>query len=340
MACEIVRNQQVNGQSTYKRAAPIWHAQSVEPPRIHMVIAGLDYKYTRRPLTCTSAAKSVEELARQCGVQWLIPLYEEDCTKEAVLRAVKQLASKCGPNDFFIFYFAGHGSGAEDFGGTSHAFVLLDKHGEVSASTLLPGDELTGTVQQCAKKDTRILFLVDTCFSGPLVDLSKEGWGGRHAVSVTGTQDPNTSEEDRGAICSHALLLAIDKLSKVGRDNYSAGMLFNAILHENDLVFDSKQDLVIQSAPSFSPDALAWPLVPTLGYQAPLSRCAGPGGLRNDLVRGAVSPALLQHVRQESLNIPVSIEEYVALVMGQDMFHLKPCRACNAGCATGTCIVQ
>mmetsp|Transcript_52080 Transcript_52080/g.149323 ORF Transcript_52080/g.149323 Transcript_52080/m.149323 type:complete len:271 (+) Transcript_52080:2-814(+) len=270
-----------------------------------------------------------------------MPLYNEECTRDAVLRAARQMASKCGEEDVFVFYFAGHGTAAEDAGADSNSFVLVDKNGQVSASTLLSGDELLSEVFQVLPQHTRVLLLTDTAFHDVLLDLNLGSAVDRQVLSITGTQDQGCPEEDRGTIFTHTLLLAIDKLSKVGRDNYSVGMMFNAALHENDLVFSSKQDLTIQSAPGFSPDAMAWPLVPPLGYQAPLSRCAGPGGIRSDSARGVLSAALLPHVRQEALNLPVSIEEYVGLVMGQSLFKYKPCRACNAGLtAANACALQ
>jgi len=48
---------------------------------------------------------------------------------------------------------------------------------------------------------------------------------------------------------------------------------------------------------------------------------------------------MLQHVRQEKLNLPVSIEEYVSSVQGQNLFQAKPCRAC-AAVGGGSCVMQ
>lgn len=339
-AAAKIRNQQVNGQTNYRRAAPIFHQ---EDHRMHMLIVALDYKHTGRPLTCTIAARNVEELARQCGVQWIVPIYDDECTRDAVLGAVRQMTSKCGPDDVFIFYFAGHGTHREDATGQAteeETFVLVDRNGQVSASTLLRGDDLASAILEGCKHETRILILTDTTFSGTIMDLGRGAWTGRQATLLSGTQDARCTEEDRGAIFTHAVLLAIDKLSKVGRENYSVGMLYNAALHEGDIVFSGKQDIIIQAAPRFSADQLAWPLVPPDGYQAPLSRCARPGGIRSDAAKLGVSPVLLQHVRQEALNVPVSIEEYVSYVQGHSLFQLKPCRACSAGYSGSQCTVQ
>jgi len=284
-----VYNHQVNGQTNYKRCAPIFHR---EDHKMHMLIVALDYKRTGRPLDCVTHARSVEELARQCGVQVLVPMYDTQCTKEAVLSAIKVMGAKCGPDDFLVVYFAGHGAsgvgggaslpGAEDDPRADEAVVLVDKGGHVSAETALRCDVLADAVLRSVQPETRILLLQDCSHPGAVLDLSRNPrWAGRQATLIAGMSSVKEAEDpSRHGLFTHALLLAIDKLSKVGRDNYSVGMLYNAALYENELVLDGKQDFVIQTSPGFSTDAMAWPLVPPVGYQAPLSRIAGPAGVR------------------------------------------------------------
>jgi len=309
---------------------------------LHVLIVALDYARTNRPVTYTTTARNVEELARQCGVHWLTTLYDEDATRSALSAALKQMTARCGPDDVFVFYFAGHGAVSGDTPDSGDAFVLVDQNGKVSAKTLVPSDEVARAVLEGCHPDTRVVFLVDTCYNSSILDLGREGWDRRQAVLIAGTLDERCSseQEDSGGIFSHILLLAIDKLSKVGRENYSAGMLFNAALHENDLVFRSKQDLTIQTPARFLSDAMAWPLVPPAGYQAPLNRCATATGLRSDSAALGVPSVMLQFVRKESLNVPVSVEEYVSQVQGASLFGLKGNRACQAGCSTGDCTVQ
>lgn len=331
-----VHNRQVNGQSNYKRAAPVFHN---EDHRMHMLVVAMNYDCTSRPLTNSTDAKNVEELARQCGVQSLQAFYNEQCTKDVVLGALRQLASECGPDDYLICYLAGHGTDLSDArgreaDGQQEAFVCVNRRGQVSPETVISDSEFCEQVLPLLHADTRILILTDCQHPGTILDLSRPAWEGRQAISIAGCQDGEYSEANsRSGIFTHSLLLAIDKLSKVGRDNYSVGMLFNAALHEDEIVFDGKQDVVLQAAPKFTTDAMAWPLVPPIGYQAPLSRCADPGAR-------SVSPSVLQHVARDALNVPVSIEEYVNYVQGGALFQIKPCRACTAGCSAGQCLVQ
>lgn len=333
-----VTNHQVNGQANFTRAAPMFHYE--QDHRMHMLLVAVDYENTGRPLTCTTDARNVEELAKYCRMQTLVALYSEQCIKEDVLAAIRQIGSKCGPDDYFVFYFAGHGTNLADALGDEgksqeEAFVFVNRKGQVSSDTLLSDEELCCEIISSLPVEARILIIADCCHSTPIVNLNRTRWEGRHVICITGCQFESVS----GGILTHSMLLAIDKLSKVGRDNYSVGMLFNAALHEDELVFGSKQDLHIQTSPNFSTCAMAWPLVPPVGYQAPLSRCAAAGSIRSRAAEEWISPELLQYVTPEALNAPVSVEEYISYVQGGGAMF-KPCRACSAGCSSGQCSIQ
>jgi len=232
-------------------------------------------------------------------------------------------------------YFEGHATALSDpdrQGLHDEALVLVDPNGKASPATLFLEEEFTSLVLENFKPQTRVIVLTDAGHEVAVLDLSQERWKARQIVSISAIEAVRSSGEDcRRGIFVHALLLAIDKLSKVGRDNYSVGMLFNAWLLEDELVFRGLQEIEIQAPSDFSPDAMAWPLVPPAGYQAPLSRCTGPGGILSNASMFGISSALLRHVVQEALNAPVSIEEYLSHVQGLSSFGFKPCRACSAG---------
>lgn len=333
-----VQNRQVNGQANYKRAAPIFNS---EDHKMHMLIAAMDYKRTGRVLTSTVDARSMEELARQCNVNSLLALYEEECNKESVLAAIREIGSKCGPDDFFIFYYAGYGSGLDEES-AEQSFVFVDRRTrQTTQETLLSSDDFCRTVVSSCHMETRILIMTDLCHHRSIVNLDLDDWTGRQVVSLSGSQDAQGMDDtSRCGIFTHSLLLGVDKLSKVGRDNYSVGMLFNAMLDENQNIFSGKQDITIQTPVHFTPDLMAWPLVSQRIYQAPLSRCAGPGGILRNAPLVGISPQMLPHVIQEALNVPVSVEEYIQHVQGQSGMFFKPCRGCAAGGAAAGCVVQ
>eukprot|EP00440_Ansanella_granifera_P050321 gb/GFBE01054539.1/.p1 GENE.gb/GFBE01054539.1/~~gb/GFBE01054539.1/.p1 ORF type:complete len:344 (+),score=66.70 gb/GFBE01054539.1/:1-1032(+) len=336
------RNRQVNGQSNYKRAAPIFHQ---EDHRIHLLIVALDYVTSPQRLQSTTDAKHIEDLARQCGVHSVVTLYNNQCTKDAVRRAIKSAGSACGVNDYFVFYYAGHATVLRDpdqAGGNDEAFVLVDPSGKASPASLLLDEDFSTIILDNFKAETRIIILTDCGHEVPVVNVTSNRWLGRQVCVISGLEElpPEKGEPSKRGIVTHALMLAIDKLSKVGRDNYSVGMLFNALLLEDELVFRCIQDIELQTTPDMTPDAMAWPLIPPAGYQAPLSRCAGPGGVLSNASMFGVSNVLLRLVVQEALNNPVSIEEYLHTVTGASIFQFKACRACTAGYPPASCAVQ
>ncbi|CAJ1435147.1 unnamed protein product [Effrenium voratum] len=105
------RNGQVNGLSNYKRAAPIFHR---EDHRIYLIILALDYANSPQRLPSVTNAKHIEELAKECGVHDVLTLYNHQCTKDAVRRALKNAGSRCDVNDYFILYFEGHATVLSD----------------------------------------------------------------------------------------------------------------------------------------------------------------------------------------------------------------------------------
>ncbi|CAE7199061.1 unnamed protein product [Symbiodinium natans] len=233
-----------------------------------MLILALDYANSKQRLPSVSDAKHVEELAKQCGVHEVLTLYDSQCTKDAVRRAIRSAGSRCDVNDYFVMYFEGHATVLSDpdrQGLQDEAFVLVDPNGKASPATLFLEEEFTTLVLENFKPQTRVIVMTDAGHEVSVVDLSQERWKARQIVSISAiqaTRSRSTGEDTRRGIFVHALLLAIDKLSKVGRDNYSVGMLFNAWLLEDELVFRGLQELEIQSPSDFSPDAMAWPLVP------------------------------------------------------------------------------
>jgi len=345
----FVLNELVNGQANFDKAAPVFLHE--EDHQAHMLLVAMDYSHTNRPLTCSIDARNMEELGEQSCVRTLSAIYNEQCTKEAVLQAIRTVGSKCRPDDFFVIYFAGHGAnmsdaasegGDETKGPHDEALMCVNNMGGVSPQTLLSSSELCAEVLGTVPPETRTLFLADCCHYASVVDLSGPQWEGRQAIAISGCQDLQChSDNIWGGLLTHSLLLAVEKLSRVGRDHYSVGMLFNAALLEDEAVFGGRQDLYIQTAPGMGTDSIAWPFVPPPGYQAPFSRCATPFCFDHQAAAPLISPDLVNITALDALNVPVSIEEYISQVQGgAGLMTSKPCRACRAGCSTGQCSVQ
>jgi hypothetical protein len=243
-----------------------------------MIILALDYKMTENPLTCTIDGRNVEALARECGVQDLTVLTDEQCTVENVKRTVEEVASRCDDDDMFIFYYSGHGTNLKDQSGDEadgqdEAFCFVDEQGQISYETCYTDDDFSDLLLDNLHPETRVLILTDCCHSGTIADLSKGDWASRHAISMTGCADNQTSGDiGKGGIFTHSMLMATQKLQQEGEEEYSVGRMYNETLERDEEVFDSAQDIAIQCSPGLSADQMVWPLIPERPYQAPLAK--------------------------------------------------------------------
>lgn len=273
-----VANQPVKADANYERPA--------SDGDVHLLIMALDYKQTDNPLTCSMDGRNMEVLAQACGVSDMVVMYNEQCTKEAVLQAISEVGSRVTEDDYFIIYYSGHGTSINDEDGDEddgkdEAFCFVDANGQISMDTLLTDDDFAEAV--CDATDdspsARILILTDCCHSGTIADLDKDCWAEREAISITGCLDSETSGDmGKGGIFTHSLLLAVDQLSEAEQEEYSIGMVYNACLENDNKIFNSAQNITIQSSAAISPDKMAWPLIPSAGYKAPLSQATTASG--------------------------------------------------------------
>lgn len=260
----------VQADPRYDRLAPVASGRG----SIHMLIVGIDYHDSRVPLTATTDARNMENLAKACEVRDLVTLYDQKATVENVLGVIHEMGKRCVRDDYFIFYFAGHGVKVEDLDGDDldEAFVLVnDRNQVVAPRTFLVDDDFARCMTESLQASVRVLVLTDCCHSGTITDLESSNWDGREAVSIAGCLDHQTSgDTGRRGIFTHSMLLAIDKLQKSGQEDYSVGLLHNATVLEVESVFQRTQNVTIQTADSFKPCDMAWPLIPLHPYGAPL----------------------------------------------------------------------
>jgi len=254
---------------------------------VYMLICALDYKNTPYPLTCSLDGQNMYELARQCGVQNVTCMWNEQCTKEAVIARIKLIGSRVGPDDYFIFYYAGHGEGvqcghghSDERDGVDEAFVFVDQYGQIDPDrTFLLDDEFSEVLSASLRsKGVRVLIITDCCHSDTIADLESDVWCDQEVLSIAGCKDFQTSgDTGQGGIFTHSMLLAIERLQHEGEESYSAGLLFNTTIEFQRLVFDGAQNISLEHTRNIGTDGLAWPLVPLYEYMSPLTRAQRMG---------------------------------------------------------------
>lgn len=245
---------------------------------VHLLICALDYKQTDNSLTCSLDGKNVEELARVCGVRDVTAMYDEECTSEAVSRAIQQVGSRCSEGDYFVFYYSGHGTNLADQSGDEadgqdEALCFVTPDGQINYESCMSDDTFAELVTQHVPGGCRCLILTDCCHSGTIADLEKDIWSDHEAISVTGCMDSQTSGDmGKGGIFTHSMLVAIQKLVEGGDEEFSVGMLYNTTLQYDKRIFDSPQDISIQCTANMKPDGMAWPFVPPDSYVSPMMK--------------------------------------------------------------------
>jgi len=276
-----------------------------------MIICALDYKQTQNPLTCTADGDNMQELARACGISDLKVMYDEVCTKENVTAAIAEVGARCASDDYFIFYYSGHGTNIEDLSGEEEdgqyeAFCFVDDAGQISLNSCMIDDDFAQIVTDSVPEDARIVILTDCCHSGSIADLGRACWNGREVISITGCQDSQTSGDiGTGGIFTHSMLMAIENLTQESQE-YSAGTLYNATIRYDDDVFDSAQVITMDHCRKCPPDHFAWPLIPQTSYTSPMSSSAG--GTTRDIFgsAGKVPSSVMAAVTGTFGKLPIS----------------------------------
>jgi len=243
--------------------------------KVHMVLCANDYKRTQNPLTSTKDGNNMLDLVGMCNSVEVEKLYDDQCTIGNVRKKIREVAYRCGPDDCFVFYYSGHGTSLKDddgdeADGRDEALCFVDQDGQVTYDTCLRDDDFCKLITQNIRKDTRIIVISDCCHSGTVADLENDVWKGYQAVSISGCTDKQTSgDTGKGGICTHSILLAIEKLQRKGLRGYSFGELYSATLKQDDRTFDSAQDITIQMAPGVDVQKVPWPFIPAVSYIAP-----------------------------------------------------------------------
>lgn len=270
----------------YSRPAP----QIAQKGRVIMLIVATDYESCQTGssnvevpvLSSMDDAAHMREFASACGVNDLTSVLGLDCTCANVKAKLAQVSGRCGPDDFFIFYFSGHGDlvadkDGDEADGEDSAYVLLQPDGSChKPDSYFVDDDFCAILTKSLHKGARALILSDCCHSGSIADLGRLSWasaGLDRVISISGCRDPEEAiDTGHGGVLTGSMILAACILKRAGMEDCAVGKLFNTTVQVDAEVFDSEaegQTLELQCVQSCDSDKMAWPLVPDDDYMAP-----------------------------------------------------------------------
>lgn len=260
----------------------------------HAIVACLDYgdnKYAPEyTLTSTKDGKNFLDLLRACGVNDITSLFDHGANTAAVIKAIRDVGSRCKPGDYFVFYYSGHGAQVKNNDGTElsgfdSALCLVEPGGAYfTPASYMIDDDFSKHIIQSINEDVKVIVLTDCCHSGSIADLDAADWGNIHACAFAGCLDNQESNDTgNGGVFTHSMLMAISKFSGKTANNqdYSCAQLYNATLkYDYQNYGDSTIDQTISISNSDAlgcPSFMAWPLIPHEHYSCPLPKTQGAG---------------------------------------------------------------
>ena len=189
--------------------------------QVRMLVVALNYEGTDAPLTCIIDAKRITEAAQKAGVSDITSLYDNGETKgfpshEDVSQAIMDVGGRCGPGDYFVFYYSGHGGSQPDEEAPTGLRCTLNLRTRDGGSEEYMWDhELASLVSGHLHEETKVLMMCDACHSGGIMDVDSSGvWGKRKVAVISGCMENQLSEDSGdGGVMTNALLKVIRRKS-------------------------------------------------------------------------------------------------------------------------------
>jgi len=189
--------------------------------QVRMLVVALNYEGTDAPLTCIIDAKRITEAAQKAGVSDITSLYDNGETKgfpshEEVSQAIMDVGGRCGPGDYFVFYYSGHGGSQPDEEAPTGLRCTLNLRTRDGGSEEDMWDhELASLVSGHLHEETKVLMMCDACHSGGIMDVDSSGvWGKRKVAVISGCMENQLSEDSGdGGVMTNALLKVIRRKS-------------------------------------------------------------------------------------------------------------------------------
>jgi hypothetical protein len=242
---------------------------------VRVLIVGLDYPYFRKSeqLEGVRDGRRFEQVCAQAKVEDVTVLYDNVPktdprfpTRQNVKKHLKQIGQRCQSEDFFVFFYAGHGENVPDAppmdedDGLDEAFVLPGPGGELAIDYFWVDDDLCISVDEAFDEECRVLMVLDCCHSATMADIDSYKWR-RRICSISACQDNEESAElDKGGVLSIALEKALSDLAlERGSKEFSLETLFKRLSKYCTKMVGSEQKMEMQHA-NCDPAMTPWPL--------------------------------------------------------------------------------
>lgn len=278
-------------------------SQNKDPTgEVYVLICGIDYSCDRvswagpppaghGPLDTKYAFDDMQQLVGQCeNVVHTTTLWNEQCTAEGILAKIREIGSMVGEDDYFVFYYTGHGDQLMDDDGETgkdQCLCTVDATGatdgpqpneQIRAQIWLRDDDFAQAfIESVGESGGNLLVLVDACHSSTICDFQENPrWAESDlkAVSMSGCQDNETSAgTGMGGMFSRSLMQAIQDLNDEGEEGFSVQEIYNKTLehYQENKNFGHTQHIAIASN-TVNYNDFAFPLNPGPGYVAPANQ--------------------------------------------------------------------
>jgi len=245
---------------------------------VRVLVVALNYAYSKQPITCIQDGEAMERMCRQAEVSNITfmrddlkasnPLFP---SKKNILDQLRQIGQQCSPNDYFVWFYAGHGENvpddppADEDDGQDEAFVLPDVSGKASFRDHEPwliDDQFALAIDKLIPVTCPVLCINDCCHSATICDVDSYCW--RHRViSISACGDDEESvDTDAGGALTISIRKAMGDLAlKRGKKEYSVQSLFDqAMGHLREIPGAIDMHTFVMQFANCNPSVMAWPL--------------------------------------------------------------------------------
>lgn len=152
-------------------------------------------------------------------------------TAEHVLRAIAEIGRRCNPEDFFVFFFAGHADIVEDVSGDEEdgfdSFFCLPGPNYESGKGVfheygLLDDDFASALDESFDEDVRLIVIADCCHSAGIADVDSFDYSHR-ICCISACQDAEESSDlGFGGVLTISIEKAVAEMSfRMGAQEYS-----------------------------------------------------------------------------------------------------------------------